>query len=35
MITNLILKKETWACTAEELENVLSKYVMGYMDFNM
>lgn len=36
MITNLIfLKKEMWACVAEELGNVLSKYVMGYIDSNL
>lgn len=35
MITNLIKKKEMWACVAEELGNVLSKYVMEYIDFNL
>lgn len=35
MITNLMLKKEMWACVADELGNVLSKYVMGYIDFNL
>lgn len=35
MITNLILKKEMWAYIADELVNVLSKYVMGYIDFNL
>lgn len=35
MITNLIKKKEMWACVEDELGNVLSKYVMGYIDFNL
>lgn len=35
MIINLILKKEMWVCVVEELGNVLFKYVMGYIDFNL